>query len=361
MKKLFSFLLLSTVLTVFSFAQDKIAKGTSVKILEVGKTDSYYDERADFVGKDATAMSVLSKNPSGYYSGTLETEGSRTCFFTNVKVAAVVMSGATTTTSTETPKFITGTIKAGTAVYVAEISPDDSYSSDAYNYVSKRGRPESDMTMKEDGYYSGSFKYDDSSSAYFYKAKFSKEPVDKLVKTGDDVKSGTSVSTTPTTKDYTDWDAAKNDDDIKDGDKVEVTAVSPDDSYYDNKEDYVGKQGIAGDDLNLDDDAGGYGGTVTLTDGSKPYFFLVKLKKISSGTSSVKSSSSASIKAGTRVIVTDLATDDSYYSNKGTYIRKKGKVVDGLNQQTGDYYSGKIVFDDGTDAYFFKVKVTVLN
>jgi hypothetical protein len=48
----------------------------------------------------------------------------------------------------------------------------------------------------------------------------------------------------------------------------------------------------------------------------------------------------------------------AFYSEKSKYIRKKGKVAEGLNEQSNGFYSGKILFDDGTDAYFYKVKVT---
>jgi hypothetical protein len=61
MKKLLSFLLLSTVLTITTFAADNIAKGASVKILEIAKSDSYYEERAELLGKEATALSELVK------------------------------------------------------------------------------------------------------------------------------------------------------------------------------------------------------------------------------------------------------------------------------------------------------------
>lgn len=88
MKKIFFFLLLSC-LTVSIYAQDKISKGARVSILEIAKDDTYYDERADFLGKDATALGDLNKNPNGFYSGTLEVEGGRTCYFKNVKVSKI--------------------------------------------------------------------------------------------------------------------------------------------------------------------------------------------------------------------------------------------------------------------------------
>ncbi len=375
MKKLLSLLLLFISITSISSAQDKISKGTTIKILEIGKTDAYYSERVDFLGKDATALGELLKKSNGFYTGTIETKTGRTCFFTDVKVSinntssSSLVSSSSTTTVSKTPKIITGTIKSGTSVYVAEISPDDSYYSDRFTKIGSKGKVDKDdLTMKEDGYYAGSFLYDDGTTAYFYKAKFSKEPVAKLEKTDNDVNSENSTPSLNSSYVDTDsdWESAKNDDDIKEGDKVEVTALSPEDSYYEDKEDYLGKQGIAGNDLEYDSEAGGYGGSVKLDDGNSPYFYLVKLKKTQKTSytiseSKITSTTTSEIKKGTHVIVIDLDTDDSFYSSKDKYVRKKGKVADGLNQQGDGFYSGKILFDDGTDAYFFKVKVRILD
>ncbi len=457
-------LLLFVGITLHAFSDTKILKGAKVKILEIAKSDSYYEERATFLGKTATALVDLTSGKDGFYSGTLEIDGtSRTCFFTDVKVvkteasqssastdtksafsgsipsgtkfkiieistedsyysdrseivgktgttsgsltvdddgftsgslstddgksyyfykvklgksdakvsttSTVAAKTATTVASTAKPvKYITGTIKKGTTVYVADISPDDSYYSDRFDLVGKKGQVDkSDMTMKEGGYYSGDFKYADGSTGYFYKAKFSKEPVAKLEKTED------SKSDSKSGYDYTEWDKAVNDPDIQDGDRVEIVAVSPEDSYYDDKDDYIGKQGYVSN-LEPDDLEDGYGGDIELDNGSKPYFYLVKLKKISgssvasssSGTSSSSTTSSSSssspskIERGTKVVVTDLDKDDSFYTSKDKYVGKTGRVAEGLNSQGNGCYSGKIVFDDKSDAYFYKVKVTIL-
>ncbi|MDB5225962.1 MAG: hypothetical protein JWN78_155 [Bacteroidota bacterium] len=457
MKKLFLLVWLGACLSTAIFAQDKISKGTKVKIVEIAKTDTYYDERATFLGQGATALGELSKNPEGFYSGTLEVENGRTCFFKSVKVSVTdatkrtfdskslftgeIPSGtkfkilevpsddayysskneiegqtgtATTSltidkdgytsgsvntddgksyyfykvrvgkvsgssasssssskpsssSSAKTPKYITGTIAPGTALYVADVSPDDSYYSDREKYIGKKGKVgKTAMTMKTDGYYAGDFSYDDGSTGYFYKAKFSKEPVAKLPASS--VSSSSSVTISKSSGD--EWNDAISDDDIVAGDKVEVTAISTEDSYYDDKDKYIGKKGIAESDFEYDEDGGGYGGTIDLEDGSKPYFYLAKMKKVtgsstttsksSSSSSSTLSSSPSTISKGTRVVVTDVDKDDSYSSGKSTYVGKIGKVADGLNLQGTDTYSGKILFDDGTDAYFYKVRVTVL-
>ena len=464
MKNLF-YLLISFLFITQSFAQSSIAKGSKVTILEIAKGDTYYDERADFVGKSATTLGTLDKNDNGFYSGTLETESGRTCFFKNVKVevtqtprkltfnssdlfsgsiskgtkikilevsvddsyysdkseiegktgktdaelsddedgyysGSVILdngksyyfykvklgktgssSSSTSSTTTSSIKFVTGTIKKGTELYLAEISSDDSYYSDRFDKIGKRGIVnKSDWTMKENGYYAGDFLYDDGSTAYFYKAKFSKEPVKKLVKTAEDTKTSTKNSDDDDAYLYDamygdnnsdEWTSAKNDKDIKEGDKVEITAVSPDDSYYSDKDDYIGKKGVAGDDLSYDASENGYGGTVKLDGGDSPYFFLVKLKK--SGSKNTSSSTSKtnttttkninygeSIAKGTKVKVVDVDADDSFYSNKSNYIGKSGKVAEGLTHQGNGLYSGKIIFTDKTDAYFFKVSLKKL-
>lgn len=468
MKRLFSLLLLS-YLAVHTFAQDKLPKGTKVNILEIDNEDTYYAERVDFLGKEAIALGELTKNSNGFYSGTLELNSGRTCFFRFVKVAkldapkssttspkavtttnskAQLFTGtipkgtpfkilevpsddsyykdraeiegktgvtketltvnsdgyvggnittsdgksyyfykvklgkngnASTSTTTKPITFVTGTLKSGTTLYLAEISPDDSYYSDRFEKVGKKGKVSNgDLTMKDDGYYAGDFTYDDGSTAYFYKAKFSKEPVSKLLQTET---TKTETTKKETDDDYSDlaylfggfdmdevdvdWDKVTNDKNIKKGDKVEVTAVDKDDSYYSERDEYIGKKGIAGDDLDYDANKNGYGGTVKLDDGNSPYFFLVKLKKVVNNSNSNRSTSSNSnlpstIAKNTKVKVVDLGTEDSFYNNKNTYIGKTGKVADGLNLQDGVYYSGKILFDDGTDAYFFNAKIAIV-
>jgi hypothetical protein len=448
MKKIFFFLLLSC-LTVSIYAQDKISKGARVSILEIAKGDTYYDERIDFLGKEATALGDLNKNPNGFYSGTLEVDGGRTCFFKNVKVSKIsdpkkstvdtksilkgtipkgtafkiveistddsyykdrstiegktgittesitteddgflsgslktsdgdsyyffkvklAKNGTSTSSSTSTSKtvkFVTGTILKGTALYLAEISTDDSYYSDRFEKVGKKGKvTKQNMTMKEDGYYAGDFTYDDGSTAYFYKAKFSKTPVDKLIPTEADKVNTSSDDDVwgdiySSSDDSEDWSSAKNDDDIYEGDKVKIVAVSKEDSYYDDRADYIGQEGVAGD-IDYDADENAYGGKIKLDNGDEPYFYLVKLVKIKkSSTSSSTSTSKETISKSTKVKVVDIDSDDSFYSNRSTYIGKSGKVAESLTHQGDGFYSGKILFNDGTDAYFYKAKITIL-
>lgn len=451
MKKIF-FILWFSYLSIFIYAQDNIDKGSKVTILEIGKGDTYYNDRADFLGKDATALGELKKNSNGFYSGTLEVDGGRTCFFKNVKVSIIsgtdeskidtksILKGtipkgtafkivqisvddsyysdrsdiegktgittetiitdddgyvagslntsdgsnyyfykvrlasngtstkssktSTVTTSNQKIKFVTGTIQKGTTLYVAEISPDDSYYSTRFEKVGKKGKvTKQNMTMKEDGYYAGDFTYDDGSTAYFYKVKFSKTPVDKLIPTEAD-KANTSSddiwSDIYSSDDSEDWTTAKNDDDIYEGDKVKIIAISKEDSYYDDREDYIGKEGVAGE-IDYDADENSYGGKIKLDNGDDPYFYQVKLVKIKNSSSSSSSSSpKETITKNTKVKVVDIDSDDSHYNNRSKYVGKSGKVAEILTHQGNGLYSGKILFNDGTDAYFYKAKITIL-
>ncbi|HMV13777.1 MAG TPA: hypothetical protein PKK18_02215 [Chitinophagales bacterium] len=363
--------------SIFSIAQEAtFSKGSKVKILEIDKSDAYYSERSDFVGNDATVKSDLTKDSKGFYSGTLETSSGRVCYFSKVKLTQVASSKTALLDKTSSIKFITGTIKKGTIVYVADISKEDSYYSDRHEHIGKKGKvTENDMEMKEDGYYAGDFAYDDGKEVYFYKAKFSKDPVPAVEKSADDVDDTNASSEVYDWLGGDDkvtdesWNDARNDDDIKEGDKVEITAISPEDGFYDDRADYIGKQGIAGDDIDFQSDEGGYSGTVKLSnDKDDVYFYLVKLKKVSSSNTSskiaaadVKSSSSATkISKGTKVMIMSLSPDDSYYINKEDYLRKKGTVTEGLDIDEEGYYSGNIKMDGGAKSYFYKVKVKVI-
>lgn len=378
-------LLLSFFFFQISSAQDKIVKGTKLTILEIGSDDSYYSERATFVGSTATALADLTKKANGFYSGTLETDKGRTCFFMAVKLAVTEMPK----TQSSPIKFITGTIKKGTSVYVADISSDDSYYSSRAEKVGKKGKiGSSDLSMKEDGWYAGNFTYDDGTTAYFYKVKFSNEPVAKLNSTSQESKESdtdpfgfgdllgwsddfsfasekSSKTTSGERENTTGWGNAYNDKNIKEGEKVEITAISPDDSYYEDREDYIGKKGTAGDDLDFQDDEDAYGGTVKLDGGDSPYFYLVKLKKISkSNTSSSSTSTQANmpkmITKNTKIKITEVGPEDSFYAQRSEYIGKTGKVAESLNLQSDGYYSGEIYFDYGKEVYFFNIKVSII-
>lgn len=438
------------------FAQDKFSKGTVLKVLEIGSSDTYYKERTDFIGKDATAVSEITKKSNGFYSGSLEFKSGRTIYFTHIKVTKSdtkpdkksgskntfsgssipkgtrfeiievpesdayhddrdeiegktgtltdaktidkdgYVSGTIETddgesyyfyqvklgkTDTKEPKdkvkktassdikFVTGTIKKGTSVYVADISTDDAYYSDRHKYIGKKGKViKSDMTMKDDGYYAGDFEYEDGSTSYFYKAKFSKDPVPAVEASNDDSSYDDDMWSWLYDDDDTDsssdadWEAAAVDATIQPGDRIEITAVSPEDSYYSDRADYVGVKGKAGDDVEYKEDEGGYSGTFYLDNEEDPFFYLIKAVK-ADGTSPKKSSSSSDsdkMKKGTSVVVMDVHPDDSYYKDKSKYVRKKGKVADSMTDQGDDYYSGKIIFDDGTNAYFYKVKLSIV-
>ena len=113
------------------------AKGSKVTILEIAKGDTYYDERADFVGKSATTLGTLDKNDNGFYSGTLETESGRTCFFKNVKVEVTQTPRKLTFNSSD---LFSGSISKGTKIKILEVSVDDSYYSNKSEIEGKTGK-----------------------------------------------------------------------------------------------------------------------------------------------------------------------------------------------------------------------------
>jgi hypothetical protein len=384
MKKHLILLLSLQILTLVSFAQDKIAKGTKVKILEIGKSDDYFAEKGDFVGKDATASSELTKNSEGFYSGTLDVSTGRTCYFTSIKISkqgstSTTQSASSTTISQES-NFITGTIDKGTPVYVADISPDDSYYSNRKDHIGKKGKPNGeDLTMGSDGYYSGSFKYDDGTTSYFYKAKFSKEAPSGVKNTS------TASATKPTTSIST--SASKQSSSvvyitgiIKQGTPVYVADISSEDSYYSDRKDHIGKKGKPNKgDLSMGSD-GYYSGDFKYDDGSTAYFYKAKFSKNPVSVVSTSSTTTTTsddwyaewdnadydedIKPGDRVKITAISPDDSLHDNKKLYIGKTGKVGDDI-EFYDDYpdvgYGGTVILNGGQKVNFYYVKLVKLN
>lgn len=282
----------NTISQESNFITGTIDKGTPVYVADISPDDSYYSNKENHIGKRGTPSSDFTMKSDGYYSGSFAYDDGTTAFFYKAKFSKEAPSGVkntstasatkpTTSISTSASKqsssvvYITGIIKQGTPVYVADISSEDSYYSDRKDHIGKKGKPnKGDLSMGSDGYYSGDFKYDDGSTAYFYKAKFSKNPVS--------VVSTSSTSTTTSDDWYAEWDNADYDEDIKPGDRVKITAISPDDSLHDNKKLYIGKTGKVGDDIEFYDDYPdvGYGGTVILNGGQKVNFYYVKLVKL---------------------------------------------------------------------------------
>mgnify|MGYP000884290031 FL=1 len=62
-------------------------------------------------------------------------------------------------------------------------------------------------------------------------------------------------------------------------DAVVVTAINPDDNLFAKKDEYIGLDAIAGDDLQYNTASDSYEGTLNFSNGKSIYFVLIKLKK----------------------------------------------------------------------------------
>ena len=174
--------------------------------------------------------------------------------------------------------YITGTIKKGTVAYVADINPGDSYFAEKADLIGQRGKvSKADLKMNVDGYYTGDFTLDNGKKCYFYRVKFSLNPVSNIASS----ESKFNPYSTPTTKIKTDkdWNDALNDKSIKMNDAVVVTAINPDDNLFAKKDEYIGLDAIAGDDLQYNTASDSYEGTLNFSNGKSIYFVLIKLKK----------------------------------------------------------------------------------
>jgi hypothetical protein len=95
------------------------------------------------------------KDSDGFYSGTLETSGGRTIFFTSVKVSAksstvsTKTSGTTSTASkVKAPLFTGSTIPKGSRFVIVEVPSDDAYYSDRADIEGQTGTTKSELNFR---------------------------------------------------------------------------------------------------------------------------------------------------------------------------------------------------------------------
>lgn len=116
---------------------------------------------------------------------------------------------------------------------------------------------------------------------------------------------------------------------IPSGSKFQILDISPDDSYYSNRAEIIGKTGKTISSLDLDNE--GYtSGSIKTDDGKSYYFFKVKLGKIANGRSLANSSFITGVlNEGAKVYLVDISPEDAYYSDLSKYLGKKGTVSKG--------------------------------
>lgn len=167
---------------------------------------------------------------------------------------------------------------------------------------------------------------------------------------------------------------------VPSGTQVIITDVHPDDAYYSNKAEYIGRKGtVSGSEpLELMDSKGAYwfAGEIVFDNDDSPYFYKVSLKTPSgdvikgedapvddyvaeTATNGKGADWGSTIAPGTKFTIVALSPDDSYYDSRSTYIGQSGSVGDRelrtQHDESGYWYSGPAVLDNGGSAYFFKV------
>lgn len=167
---------------------------------------------------------------------------------------------------------------------------------------------------------------------------------------------------------------------VPSGTEVIITDIHPDDAYYSNKAEYIGRKGTvsSSEPLELMDSGGAYwfAGEIELDGDDSPYFYKVSLKtpggEVIKGVEApeevyvsqtsengVGADWGSTIAPGTKFTIVALSPDDSYYDSRSTYIGQSGTVGDRelrtQKDENGFWYSGPAVLDNGGSAYFFKV------
>jgi len=368
------FLFLAVTLASFQYlsAQSSYPVGTRVVITNLSPEDSYFESSEDYIGKTGVVIEEElspSSEGDGWYGGSIDLDDSNENPYFYAVAVELETSGATgkTSTSRNTGNTATvSTIPKGTRVIIADINTEDSYFSTKEDYLGKGGVVKEEKLTTSgigEGWYSGSIDLDNSEdSPYFYAVALEIE-----------TKGSSSIKNEPIKSSGEKATAAS----IPVGTKVVITELSTEDSYYSDKEDYLGKSGVvSGSSLSTSAEGEGwYSGKIDLDDSeNSPYFYAVALNLKTRGPSTVKSApvksneaaaTVASIPKGTHVLILDINSEDSYASSKSEHIGKEGIVGDNgltISSVGKGWYSGGIKLPNtslGTP-YYYAVAVKIL-
>lgn len=146
----------------------EIGVGTRVKILGIGKGDSYRDDRASIIGKEGVVKEVCSKDDDEeFYAGGITTDDGEYYYFAEVDL--IILEGEVDEPVGENVvRDASKDIPLGTKIKIVGLEDGDAYYSDRKDIIGLTG-----FTMgvceydKEDGSFAGSIKADNGRSFYF--------------------------------------------------------------------------------------------------------------------------------------------------------------------------------------------------
>jgi len=243
-----------------AYAGDVLPNGSKVRILGLSDQDAFFDVRDSVIGLEGTVDGDLHPQRGigdCWFGGGFVATNGDDYYFYEVAVALDSLAPAIGVGLPPecAPGVFTGPgIEDGRRVKIVDIHPDDAYFDTRYSLIGVAGTVSGDLHNNGGCWYGGGFVADDGTDFYFYRA--SVVPVGGAVQTSGDRYFGSVVAA---------------------GTTLTIVDLHPDDAYFGNHADIIGKTCTATGQMDAMD-TGWFAGPVTCADGSEYYFFKVAVK-----------------------------------------------------------------------------------
>lgn len=142
---------------------------------------------------------------------------------------------------------------------------------------------------------------------------------------------------------------------IPGGHRIKVVSIQSDDAYYADRASIEGRDCLTAGDTTINE--GFHGGAVSC--GADSYYFykatIEDLGVAPAAAGAVDGSrAKESVPSGARVKILDVASDDSYYTDRANIVGKLCTMQEASSFRDGEWHGGSINCDDGSSYYFYK-------
>ena len=320
----------------------------SVRVLDIDPEDAYYSSKGDIIGKTCTTDEASSYKDGGWHGGSVHCNSTTdTYYFYKAAYAdlgpAPVVAGGTVVPAIPGLR-VTHELPTGSVVKILDVASDDAYFSDRSTIMGKTCTLDGASSFKDGEWHGGSVNCTDGSNYYFYKAAY------ELVTVG----GGAAPVVADGRATYS----------VPNGSRVKVVDIASDDAYYSDRAAIIGKLCTLSEDSSFKDGSW-HGGQVSCADGSSYYFYKAAyvVQGLGAVGGAVGGGGAAAIagdrvmhqvRKGIRVRVLDIASDDAYYSDRGSIIGKRCTTDEPSSYKEGGWQGGQVRCDDGSSYYFYK-------
>jgi len=226
-----------------------LTEGTRVKVLAIHSEDAYHSDAARIIGIQGKVSGDLHSNGGCWMGGGFTADDGTYYYFYKAAVEVIAYTPSTPCP----PGANTAPLSEGTRVKIVALHPDDAYHSDAARIIGTVGVVSGGLTSSDGCWMGGGFTADDGNYYYFYKAAVT-------------VLGGGSAPT-PTGERFMGSM-------VSTGQRFRIVALHPDDAYYPDRVNILGKHCHANAQMN-NQGPGWYSGEVGCDDGTDYYFFKV--------------------------------------------------------------------------------------